>query len=149
MGETPRVSFLVKGRGEVEVRDARWCFVCGPQNPLGLRLAFRVEGEEVQAVFVPGPHHVGYDGVVHGGILAAVLDDAMANLYFLRGEEALTTRMEVRFRREGRPGEPLSITAWEVGRRGQFGKARAVATNARGEVVAEAEGTFLCRSEER
>jgi uncharacterized protein (TIGR00369 family) len=149
VGETPRVSSLVRGRGEGEMRDARWCFVCGPQNPLGLRLTFRAEGEEVQAVFVPGPHHVGYDGVVHGGILAAVLDDAMANLYFLRGEEALTTRMEVRFRREGRPGEPLSITAREVGRRGQFAKARAVATNTRGEVVAEAEGTFLCRSGER
>lgn len=141
--------FPVEERGEVEVRDARWCFVCGPQNPLGLRLTFRVEGEEVQTVFVPGPHHVGYDGVVHGGILAAVLDDAMANLYFLRGEEALTTRMEVRFRREGRPGEPLSITAREVGRKGRFAKAQAVATNARGEVVAEAEGTFLCRLEER
>lgn len=128
------------------MRNALWCFVCGPQNPLGLRLIFHFRGEEVCTEFVPGPHHVGYDGVVHGGILAAVLDDAMANLFFLRGEEALTTKMEVRFRREGRPGEPLLITAREAGRRGQFAMARASAVNSRGEVIAEAEGTFLCRS---
>lgn len=128
------------------LREAQWCFVCGPQNPLGLRLTFQFEGEEIRTEFVPGPHHVGYDGVVHGGILAAVLDDAMANLFFLRGEEALTTRMEVRFRREGRPGESLTIVAREAGRRGQFAKARASAFNSAGELVAEAEGTFLCRS---
>lgn len=91
---------------------ANRCFVCGPENPIGLRLAFEEEDGVLCAEFRPTDLHVGYDGIVHGGILAAVLDDAMANLLYRRGHRALTARMEVRYHAPARPGDLLRVRGW-------------------------------------
>src|ERR1051326_4854763 len=53
------------------------CFVCGAQNPLGLRLRFRVNGNTIEADWTPRHEHVGFRGVIHGGISATVLDEIM------------------------------------------------------------------------
>ncbi len=55
----------------------RDCFVCGAHNPHGLQLRFHREGDEVHADFTAQPQHAGFRGIVHGGILATVLDEAM------------------------------------------------------------------------
>ena len=55
----------------------RDCFVCGAHNAHGLGLRFRREGDEVRADYTPAAHHAGFRGIVHGGILATVLDEAM------------------------------------------------------------------------
>lgn len=123
-------------------RAADYCFVCGPENPVGLRLRFRQEGQAVAAEFVPREEHVGWQGVVHGGILAAVLDDAMGNVFYLRGYQALTARMEVRFRRPVRPGDRLRVRAWVAAEDGRTITARAELERD-GEVVCSGEGVFL------
>jgi uncharacterized protein (TIGR00369 family) len=92
-------------------RPANRCFVCGPENPVGLRLQFRQTEDGAEAEFVPAEHHVGWEGMIHGGILAAVLDDAMGNALFLRGETGVTIQMEVRFRQPVRPGDRLLARA--------------------------------------
>jgi uncharacterized protein (TIGR00369 family) len=55
----------------------RDCFVCGAHNPHGLHLRFRREGDEVLSDFTAQTEHAGFRGIVHGGILATVLDEAM------------------------------------------------------------------------
>lgn len=55
----------------------RDCFVCGASNQHGLQLKFRAENGEIRADFHPKPHHAGYKGMVHGGIIASALDEAM------------------------------------------------------------------------
>jgi uncharacterized protein (TIGR00369 family) len=60
-----------------ELPHSKSCFVCGAQNRLGLNLRFFTDGRMVQARFVPRPEHNGFVGVVHGGITATVLDEAM------------------------------------------------------------------------
>ncbi|MGH2349752.1 MAG: PaaI family thioesterase [bacterium] len=97
------------------MRAANQCFVCGRDNPIGLKLVFRPDGDGVRAEFVPSDLHVGYDGLVHGGILSALIDDALANVWFARGQEAVTAKLEVRFRREVRPGDHLIIQARPTG----------------------------------
>lgn len=121
------------------------CFVCGPDNPTGLRLRFSREGEAVVAEFVPREEHVGWEGVVHGGILSAVLDDAMGNVFYLRGYQALTARMEVRFRRPVRPGDRLSVRAWLASEDDRTLTTRAELARD-GEVVCSAEAVFVRRS---
>ncbi len=121
---------------------ANRCFVCGPDNPSGLRLVFRPEGEAVVAEFVPREEHVGWEGIVHGGILAAVLDDAMGNVFYLRGYQALTARMEVRFRRPVRPGDRLRVRAWVDREDGPTITTRAELVRD-GEVVCRGQGVFL------
>ncbi len=121
---------------------ANRCFVCGPDNPVGLRLRFCRDGEAVAAEFVPREEHVGWEGIVHGGILAAVLDDAMGNVFYLRGYQALTARMEVRFRRPVRPGDRLRVRAWVAEEDGRTITTRAELLRG-SEVVCTAQGVFL------
>lgn len=125
------------------MRDASSCFVCSPTNPIGLRVRFAVEGGRVTGEFVPSELHVGFTGVVHGGILAALLDDALAAIGYYQGAETVTARLAVRYRLAARPGQRLVVVAEETGRRGAMRQGRAVVTNADGQVVAEAEATMM------
>ncbi|HLE77975.1 MAG TPA: PaaI family thioesterase, partial [bacterium] len=74
------------------MRPANHCFVCGRDNPIGLKLIFEPSGDGVRAEFTPSDLHVGYDGLVHGGIISALVDDALANFWFTRGQEAITAK---------------------------------------------------------
>lgn len=127
------------------MKSARHCFVCGPDNPIGLKLRFAPAGEGIRAEFTPSDLHVGYEGLVHGGILAALVDDALANVWFLRGQEAVTAKIEVRFRREVRPGDRLVVTARETGRKAGMMTARAAVARADGEIVADGVGYVVVR----
>ena len=49
--------------------DANHCFVCGPNNPIGLKLTFSLDGDECVSEFTPDAVHCGYEGVTHGGII--------------------------------------------------------------------------------
>lgn len=128
------------------MKNASRCFVCGPDNPIGLKLSFAPQGKGVRAEFTPSELHAGYEGLVHGGILAAMIDDALANIWFMRGEEAVTAKIEVRFRQEARPGERLVVTAEPTGTRGALMTARAVIARPDGGVIAEGTGFLAVRT---
>lgn len=125
------------------MRDGSGCFACGQTNPIGLRLRFTADGDTVRAEFTPGPLYQGYDGVVHGGIVAAALDDAMAQLFHMKGQESVTARLEVRFRKEAPVGEPLVVTAWLTGGRARLFTAEAALSLPDGTRLADAKGTFF------
>ncbi len=81
-----------------------YCFGCGQQNESGLRLRFRRVGESsVEAEYTVPRHYRGAEGVVHGGIQAALLDEIMGLTVhtFLAGEDhkIVTAEMSVRYRR--------------------------------------------------
>ena len=63
--------------GRVFLPTSSGCFVCGEENPAGLRTRFYVENGAVQASLMPAEHHCGYRNVVHGGVVAAILDECM------------------------------------------------------------------------
>lgn len=93
--------------------DANRCFVCGPSNPIGLKIRFHLDDDVCRGEFTPGEDHVGYDDVTHGGILYSALDDVMANWIFLRGARGYTARCEVRYRAPLPVGTPsVSRAAW-------------------------------------
>lgn len=127
---------------EREPDEAARCWVCGPENPSGLRIPLQVDGDVVRSTFTPETYHQGYDGITHGGIIGAVLDDVMANCFYLRGETAYTVKMEVRFRSPCPTGRPFHVEARIVERKGRFATARAVARLDDETLVAEAQGTF-------
>ncbi len=129
-------------------RPANRCFVCGPENPIGLKLGFRLEDGACVSEFTPDENHVGYPGVVHGGILFSALDDVMANWLYLKGARAYTARCDIRFKHASAVGSPLRLEGREVERRGQLvvmeGRAIRVSD---GTVVAESEGKFMILDE--
>ena len=94
----------------------QWCFACGPANPIGLKLRFEEKEETYTATFIAGPEHQGYDGIVHGGLVSTLLDEAMARYIYARGVNAVTARLEVRFRQPTPIGQPLTVAAKIAGK---------------------------------
>ena len=88
------------------------CFACGPDNPIGLRIRFHVEGDECTAEFTPNENHVGFSDTVHGGIIYTALDDVTANILYQQGRKAHTARCEIRYRQPARVGETLKLKGW-------------------------------------
>ena len=130
-------------------RPTHECFVCGPDNPIGLHLVFRLEDGACVSEFTPGPNHVGYPGVVHGGMIYSALDDVMANWLYLRGARAYTARCEIRYRKPAAPGERLLLSGRPTARRRKLVEMEAMAKRASdGKVVATATGTFVVVDEE-
>lgn len=124
--------------------DANQCFVCGPDNPLGLRLPFRMDGDVCRAEFTPGPFHCGYENLVHGGIVFSALDDVMANWLFLRGIRGHTARCEIRYREPVELGDALRLEGRLVRRKARLAILTGLAIRASDNtVVAETEGTFM------
>jgi uncharacterized protein (TIGR00369 family) len=119
------------------------CFVCGPNNAIGLNLRFRLEEGMARTEFVPQPNHQGYDGVVHGGILAALLDDAMANCLWLRGIAVVTAKMTLRYRTPVQVGSRLLVYGRLVHEREKSATAEGWLTTPEGTRLVEATGTFF------
>ncbi len=92
-------------------KDYDMCFACGQKNPIGLKLKFHQEGEGVRADFTPDQRHQGWSGVVHGGIIGCILDEAMSYATLYAGVNSLTAKMQTRFKRPLPTDEPLIITA--------------------------------------
>ena len=130
-----------------DTTDYQRCFVCGQHNPYGLHLSFRRENDSVVADFLPREEHQGFPGVIHGGIVAAVLDEALNRTSLLSAHPAwtMTGRLEVRYRRYVPYGERLRVRAILIGERGRMIQASGTLTLADDEqvVLAEAQGTFM------
>ena len=123
--------------------DADFCFVCGPENPIGLRIAFRIEGEVCRAEFTPAGDHQGFDGITHGGILYSALDDVMANWFFLRGVRAVTAKCRVRYLEPVPTGTPLRLESRMRMRKGRLAVLEGQALRREdGCLMTEAEGTY-------
>jgi uncharacterized protein (TIGR00369 family) len=95
-----------------QLRDNQKCYVCGKNNPAGLAVDFEIDqaAKSIQATFVPSDLHQGFEGIVHGGILSALLDEAMAKLTFNLGIPAVTAEMTVKFKAPTAPGDELFIS---------------------------------------
>jgi len=89
-----------------------YCFGCGQNNPIGLKLHFTREGDAIRAEFTPDKMHQGWPGLLHGGILGCLLDEAMSNVAYATGNTCLTASIEIRLRQPVKVAVPLVVTAW-------------------------------------
>ena len=93
------------------IEQATMCFVCGPDNPIGLHIEFTLQDDVCTASFTPTENHVGYSDTVHGGIIFSALDDVMANMLYLKGIKAHTARCEIRYRNALRTGQRIDLSS--------------------------------------
>lgn len=124
--------------------DANHCFVCGPSNPIGLKLKFSIENDVCLARFTPGEHHCGFDGVTHGGIVFSVLDDVMANWLFLKGLKAYTAKCDIRYRDALPIGTAVRLEGHCLKQKGRLTQMKGVMIREdNDQVVAETEASFM------
>jgi len=123
----------------------RSCFVCGTSNPGGLALEFVTDGTIVTAKFRARPEHVGFKGVLHGGIVATVLDEVMVWVCGVRtGRFAYCAELNVRFALPVRPDEELKLIGeMVINRRDRIFEAQASLIDGKGTLRASATGVYL------
>lgn len=95
--ETPRHNQEMLASTSAAAHPA--CLMCSSSNPQGLHLAFKVCGDGgVEATFCADDVLIGYPNLLHGGIVASLLDAAMTNCLFAHGHVAVTAELNVRYR---------------------------------------------------
>jgi 2'-5' RNA ligase len=135
--------------GRVLLPRYRHCFVCGSQNPIGLDLQFTVKDGRVETSFVPREEHCGYRGVVHGGVLAAVLDECMGwTIITQRKVICISAEVSLRFKRRALPGRRLFVSAECVDCRSRLMYARGQITDEEGNLICTGQGKFIPLSNE-
>jgi len=121
------------------------CFVCGQNNPNGLRLNFEIDQEKktLKTTFVASPTFQGWDGIVHGGIISTLLDEAMAKLVYELGYQFVTASLEIKFKKPAPILEPLHVYGemTEVSKRLIKAKGRVVKED--GTILAEGKSTLI------
>ncbi len=100
------------------VKDVTACYVCGPENALGLRVPFeRIEPNGSRAIYVARKEHAGWNDVLHGGITFSLMDEACGWSLFFQKISAVTARVETRFHKPIRVGTEVVVTATATGKR--------------------------------
>ena len=121
------------------------CFACGHDNPHGLHLRFQVVRPGlVHATWDVRDGWEGFSGVVHGGIVTTVLDEAMAKAIVSTDRQGLTCEIKVRFCLPVRPDDTLEVEARIVEEHHRLILTDASLRGMNGQEVARADARFLC-----
>jgi uncharacterized protein (TIGR00369 family) len=126
--------------------NSKHCFVCGRENPFGLKLEFyETEPGEVVVEYTVPEEFQGYPGVVHGGIVAALLDEVTGRAH-MGGDPPrfmFTARLNVRYHKNVPIGQPLRIVGHANKSRGRTALATGQIYGSGGELLAEAEAVLV------
>ena len=130
---------LKTGQGGVPWADDQHCMVCGSANPIGLKLHFRVEGGALVTEWVAEKRFQGYADVLHGGIIATILDETMVNLPWKRdGIPVISAEMNVRFIQPAKIGDHLIFQSQAGDASKRLISATSICKTASGTLIAEA-----------
>ena len=135
-----------EGHGTRHVHLPRnYCFACGKDNPDGMRLKFHYDRRRKRFVclFRLSRRYTGPPAHAHGGVIATILDEAMGKVNKLRHVVAMTRSMEVHYLKPVPLRRPLRVESWELRVLGRRHINVAEIRNARGQVLACWEATFL------
>jgi uncharacterized protein (TIGR00369 family) len=128
-----------------EFRDDRVCFVCGEKNPIGLKLLIRTDPErgESSAEVTFRDDFQGWTKVVHGGLLAAVLDEALIYAAGAKGHICVTGEMTVRFVKPASTGVAYALRGRFLEDKGRIVLAESSLCDGQGQEVARASGKLF------
>lgn len=124
------------------------CFICGLENPVGLHLhIYETEPGVIETSYTAPEHFQGYPGVLHGGIVAAILDEISGRAHMGAADNPrfmFTGKLEIKYRKNVPTGMPLKI----IGRAGRVRARMAEAwagiyDAASGELLAEANALHI------
>jgi acyl-coenzyme A thioesterase PaaI-like protein len=124
--------------------NSRMCFVCGMENPIGLRASFYedVDGRVILK-YTPREEHQGYPGFVHGGIISALMDEAIGRVVTSRDIWAVTAKLELKFRKPVPLGEEFTIVGELLRLRPRSFEARGELRLADGTLAVEGYGLYV------
>lgn len=121
--------------------NSNYCFICGRNNPRGLYMRFYDNGEdEVFSDYTVSDVYQSYPGIVHGGIVASMLDEVVGRVAMIKDHHhfMMSVKLEVKYRHPVPTETPLKVTGRIIKLRGRLGRAEGQITLPDGTVAAEA-----------
>ena len=122
-----------------------YCFVCGSRNPKGLKAHFNASNGKSQAEIILNTEYQGYSGIIHGGILAALLDEACVYAANSLGFNTVTAELKIRFKNPVAPKEKVVVSAEANHIKSKLIEAKAWIKNNSEKLIAEAEGKLIIK----
>src|SRR5271157_5641773 len=102
---------------DMKIENDGNCFVCGKNNPCGLKLSFNLCDGKITSEFTPSALHAGYKNITHGGIITALLDEAMIQAALAQGMAPVTADIRVRFKKHLIAGQRSHVEAEIINKR--------------------------------
>src|SRR3989338_481261 len=127
----------------MKLADDGYCFVCGPKNPIGLKLKFHFNGKTIKTEFISKKEHQGYLNIVHGGIISTLLDEAMVKLALAMDIPVVTAQMDIRLRKPLNIGEKIIVEAEILNNTTKLLEAYAKAITMNNVLIADAKGKLI------
>jgi acyl-coenzyme A thioesterase PaaI-like protein len=121
--------------------NSRMCFICGLENPVGLQLKiYEVKPGVIQSTYTAPDHFQSYPGILHGGIVATILDEISGRSQM--GDPSasrfmFTAKLEIKYRKNVPIGKPLKIVGKAGKVRGRMAEAWAGIYDEDGNLLAE------------
>ena len=125
------------------------CFACGEENPIGLKLHFYTEGEDVVAEYLCQDNFVGWTGIQHGGITATLLDEISAYVPYFKGLVAVTAELTVSFVEPIRTGERITLRGTAIKENRKIIEVNAKIYNEQGHVKAHSHAKMMILSDKQ
>jgi len=122
--------------------NASMCYICGRDNPVGLKMTFYDDGKSmVKSLVTPADYFQGYPGVLHGGVVASILDEVVGRSVMAGDHHRfmMTVNMTVQYRHP----VPMGVELTAVG---QVNKLKARIGKAEGKIVLP-DGTIACEAQ--
>lgn len=111
------------------------CFVCGPYNPTGLHMNIEEGDQCASGSWIVTEAFVGYDNILHGGVMASIMDDMMAHATYSMNVDVVTAHLEMDYRAPVHVGDEIFCEA-HVTERGKGKSIRLEGTIRRGDTLA-------------
>lgn len=126
--------------------NSKECFGCGMKNIYGLKMRFyNTSSTEVISDYTVAEQFQGYPGVVHGGVIAAMLDEITTRAYMGLNTNRFmfTARLNIRYRKNIPVGKPLHLVGKVEKSKSRTATAVGKIFSSEGELLAEAEALLV------
>lgn len=128
----------------MDISDSQYCFICGQENPVGFKTNIEVDREtqSAQCTLAVSAEYQGWKGMVHGGIISALLDEVSAYAGMTVAKTVVTGELTTRFRKPVPVEQEITVSAQVIkqARRVVMVEAQLVM---QGEVLASAEAKMI------
>ncbi len=119
------------------------CFACGVENKIGLKLKFTYDTGNAESIFSLSDDYCGYPNIIHGGIVATVLDEAMAKVIINSGIEAVTYDMNVVYKKSLHPDKTYKVVGEILEKKRRIIKAKSEIYDLTDNLIALAEARYF------
>lgn len=129
----------------LEPNPTNICFGCGGGNPRGMQLTFEQDDDarRIRASIRLGPEYQGGPGFIHGGVIAAVLDEAMSKVSRFGAIRAVTAELTIEYLKPVSVNELLFVEAHETEQKGRVLRRAAEIRSEEGVVLARGRARFI------